>query len=118
MKKTILAILLLNMFLAACDSKGPKGNVYIPERTSDEIAEEVYNAYENNDYFYEYDTDLYYKEDGEWKYYGKRSVYSNPADKDECDKWVQFGNTKQDAEYTDIGGYTFRVQYHGVYYYF
>lgn len=118
MKSTIFTVLVFNLLFVACDSKGPKGNSYVPERTTDELAKEVFDSYKNNDYFYEYDTDLYYKEDGEWKYYGRRSVYSNPADKDECNKWVQFGDTKQDAEYTNVGGYTFRVKYRGVFYYF
>ena len=65
---------------------------------------------------------LYYKEDGEWLYYGTFPVYFNRADnKDGCNQWVRFSETGfSPAVYHGNKSLKWprRVQWQGVYFYF
>ena len=53
----------------------------------------------------------------EWNCYGKVSVYKNLKD-DRDREWVDFNGMKFPTEETDKGGYFYKVQYGGTWYYF
>ena len=68
-------------------------------------------------WLHKYDTDVYYMEDGEWNCYGRVSVYKNLED-DHDRNWVDFNGMKFPTEETNKGGYSYKVQYGGTWYYF
>lgn len=109
------------LFLVSCEDKGPKGHVYVDDKSVDEIVDDVIDAQEGDGWVYMYDVDLHKKIDGTWEHAGKFSIYSNLADKDDdCNLWVEFdGPTgRMPVETTDKAGYRFRSQYMGEFYYF
>lgn len=122
MKRLVsLAIVFTTLFVSCDESKGPKGNVYIDDRTNDEIFYEMAEAIENDDWFHEYDVDLFKKVDGEWINVGVHSVYRNFADKDDdCNLWVEFEGPMHrcPVENTTKNGYNYQVRWQGDYYYF
>lgn len=120
--KNIVAILAftLSVVLASCSGdNGPKGLAYFPEKTTDEMMEDIVDAANDDGWVYEYDVDLHKREDGEWVYAGRYGVYMSLDDNDECNLWIDFGNPyKMPVYYTEDYGYTHKVQYQGEWYYF
>lgn len=117
MKKILFYVLVVCSVLCSCESKGPKGRYYEDTRTAEETLQDMADAGEGDGWFHSYDTDVFYLEDGEWVCYGKVGVYKNLEDSP-ARKWVDFGGMKCPAEDTDKGGYSYRVQYGGTWYYF
>ena len=89
--------LVMSVLFCSCESKGPKSQYY--------------------GWLHKYDTDVYYMEDGEWNCYGRVSVYKNLED-DHDRNWVDFNGMKFPTEETNKGGYSYKVQYGGTWYYF
>ena len=119
MKTILKAFLLLGLFaFVSCDSKGPQSHSTFPDRSSEELLQDIMEAAENDSYYYKRSVELYYKEDGEWEYYGTREVYGDPNGTHECNDWVRFGDDLMPVYYTNKGGYTFTVKYMGVDYYY
>ena len=92
----------------------------MPNRSEEQIVNDVLDAEAGDKWYYKYDTELYTVEDGDWVCAGAASVYSNFADNDDgCDLWVDFGEPfRFPVERTSRGGYNYRVKYRGVNYYF
>ena len=118
MKRVKLCFLVAVITLMACESKGPQSHATFPDRSTDELFYETMEAAKNDGYVYKCSVELYYKDDGEWEYYGTAEVYNYPSGKSECNDWVKFGNDMMPVYYTDKGGYTFRVKYMGTDYYY
>lgn len=122
MKKIISKFVLLLMgglFFVSCENKGPKGQVYIPEKSEDEIVREVVEAQQNDSYYYKGQVELHYLEDGDWVSAGMHDLYNYANGKNEVNDYVSFDGEKMPVSYAnDYGGYTFRVMYMGVNYYY
>lgn len=116
MKKTMLLAITLSAIFCSCESDGPKSRLYEDTRTSDEMFQDVIDAGEGNGWLYRYDTDVFYLVDGEWRCYGRVSVYKNLED-DQVREWVDFDGMKFPTEEADRSGYTYMVRYGGVWYY-
>ena len=101
----------------SCESNCPKSRYYEDNRSSEEIPQDISEAKEGDGWLHKYDTDVFYLEDGEWNCYGKVSVYKNLED-DRDRNWVDFNGMKCSSEETDNGGYSYKVQYGGTWYYF
>lgn len=117
MKKCALLIILLSVIYCSCESNGPKSRYYKDTRTSEEMLQDISDASEGNGWLHKYDTDVFYLEDGEWNCYGKVSVYKKLED-DRDRNWVDFNGMKFPTEETNKGGYSYKVQYGGTWYYF
>ena len=115
-------IVMLSMLLfASCESRGPKGNVYINNKSVDDIVHDALDAMEGDGWVYYYDVDLHKKVNGRWENAGRHRVYSNVYDnEDGCNLWVEFGEPYNRFPVYPVNksGYNFRVQYMGEYYYF
>lgn len=122
MKKAMFALsmLMAGVAFTACESDGLRGNVYTPDKTVDEIVNEVLDASEGDGWVYQCAVDLFKRQDGEWVYAGCGEVYMNLADDDSCNLWVEFDDeiSKMPAYNTDDYGYDHKVQWHGEWYYF
>lgn len=117
----ILLIAFVSFFFFSCEEKGPKGDVVLPERNTNELVDETIRAIESNGYVYKMAAELHYRDGGEWKSAGMHKVFTFTSGQSECNDWVLFGQGIQDlmpVYYTDDYGYTFRVQYRGVNYYY
>lgn len=119
----ILTLSFVLFTLTSCSEKGPKGNVYIPDKDIDEVTNEIFEAKDGDGWLYQFDVDLHTRVNGEWINVGSYSVYSNLSgvpDDDECSLWVSFGNGsyKMPAYYTDDYGYNYKVKWQGDWYYF
>lgn len=103
------------LVLTSCVDNGPKGNCRMPDRTIDETVEDVLEAQETG-WLYEYDVELYYRDNGEWVSAGMFSVYQNMSQDAEPDnKWVDFGESFYfPSERTDYAGYSRCVTYQGI----
>ena len=117
MKKVMYIVLVMSALFCSCDSKGPKSQYYADTRTSDEILQDISDASKGDGWFHKYDMDVVYLEDGEWGCYGMVGVYKNLED-DRDRNWVDFNGMKFPTEETDKGGYSYKVQYGGTWYYF
>lgn len=118
--KKILAPLMVLMTLVSCVEDGPKGNVYIPERTTDEIVCQVLDAIDGHSWYYEYDVELHCQDGGNWYNAGRYSVYKSFSQFAKGDnKWVDFGDEEFlfPAEEVDYAGYSWCVTRHGKKYY-
>lgn len=107
--------------LSSCgDSKGPKGKVYVPNRTTDELVQDIIDAQDGDGWVYQYDVDLHKRIAGDWEYVGCHSIYMNLADDDDCNLWAEFDKAsyKMPVYPTDDYGYSFKVQWQGDWYYF
>ena len=110
-------VLVMSALFCSCESKGPTSQYYADTRTSDEILQDISDASKGDGWFHKYDMDVVYLEDGEWGCYGKDGVYKNLED-DRDRSWVDFNGMKFPTEETDKGGYSYKVQYGGTWYYF
>ena len=117
MKKIMYIALVMSVLFCSCESKGPKSQYYEDTRTSDEMLQDISDASESDGWLHNYDTDIFYLQDGEWNCYGKVSVYKNLED-DRGRNWVDFNGSKCPTEKADNGGYSYKVQYGGTWYYF
>lgn len=118
MKKMIFIALAASAIFCSCESKGPKSSFYADgSKTCDEIVQDVNDAAEDDGWLHQYDTDVFYLDGGEWTCYGRVSVYKNMED-ERGRKWVEFNGMKYAAEDTDKGGYSYKVQYGGTWFYF
>ena len=117
MQKVMYIVLVMSALFCSCESKGPKSQYYADTRTSDEILQDISDASKGDGWFHKYDMDVVYLEDGEWGCYGKVGVYKNLED-DRDRNWVDFNGMKFPTEETDKGGYSYKVQYGGTWYYF
>lgn len=116
MKKIMYIALVMSVLFCSCESKGPKSQYYEDTRTSDEMLQDISDASVGDGWLHKYDTDVYYMEDGEWNCYGRVSVYKNLED-DHDRNWVDFDGMKFPTEETNKGGYSYKVQYGGTWYY-
>lgn len=117
--KFFVCIIALSFFvLTSCEEKGPRGSFRMPDRSTDDIVEDVLDAQETG-WLYEYDAELYYLSDGEWTSAGMFSVYCNMSENAEPNnKWVDFGDSFFiPARRTDYAGYDWCVTYHGTKFY-
>lgn len=114
MKKIMYIALVMSVLFCSCESKGPKSQYYEDTRTSDEMLQDISDASVGDGWLHKYDTDVYYMEDGEWN---RVSVYKNLED-DHDRNWVDFNGMKFPTEETNKGGYSYKVQYGGTWYYF
>ncbi len=118
MKKLFFVALTLTIMIASlsCESKGPVGKVNVPEFNSDEIVEDVLDG---DGWVYKWDVELHYKQNGEWISAGMYNIYSNTYDNDDdCSFWVDFSGFKSPAKKCSNYGYSYKVQYQGVWFYF
>ena len=115
MNKITLCAILLSAVCSSCGSDGPKSRYIDDGRTPSEKLQDISNA--SHGWLYKYDTEVFYLDDGEWKSYGQVSVYKNLED-DRERYWVAFGRMKFATEEADKGGYSYKVEYGGVWYYF
>ncbi len=118
MRSVKLFYLLAVLTMIACESKGPQSHAAYPNRSNDELFYEMMEAVENDGYFCKCKVELYYRDEGDWKYFGTAEVYNYPNGERECNDWVKFGDNLMPVYYTDKGGYTFRTTYMGVDYYY
>ena len=116
MKKIAFFTIFLSVIFCSCESKGPKSRYYEDTRTTKEMLQDYTDASEGNGWLHQYDTDVFYLEDGEWNCYGKVSVYKNLKD-DRDREWVDFNGMKFPTEETDKGGYFYEVQYGGIWFF-
>ena len=107
-------VLVMSALFCSCESKGPKSQYYADTRTSDEMLQDISDASVGDGWLHKYDTDVYYMEDGEWN---RVSVYKNLED-DHDRNWADFNGMKFPTEETNKGGYSYKVQYGGTWYYF
>lgn len=117
MKKILFKAFVLCSILCSCESNGLKSRYYEDTRNSEEILQDISDASESDGWLHKYDTDVFYLQNGEWICYGKVSVYKNLED-DRERNWVDFDGMKIPAEETNKGGYSNKVQYGGIWYYF
>lgn len=117
MNKITLCAILLSAVCSSCGSDGPKSRYIDDGRTSQDMLQDISNASQGDGWLYKYDTEVFYLDDGEWKSYGQVSVYKNLED-DRDRFWVAFGRMKFATEEADKGGYSYKVEYGGVWYYF
>ena len=117
MNKITLCAILLSAVCSSCGSDGPKSRYIDDGRTSQDMLQDISNAGQGDGWLYKYDTEVFYLDDGEWKSYGQVSVYKNLED-DRERYWVAFGRMKFATEEADKGGYSYKVEYGGVWYYF
>lgn len=117
MKKIAFFTIFLGAIFCSCESNGPKNRYNEDTRTSEEMLQDISDASEGDGWLHKHDTDVYYVEDGEWNCYGSVSVYKNLEDDNERN-WVDFNGMKFPAEKTDKGGYSYKVQYGGIWFYF
>lgn len=117
MKKIAFFTIFLDTIFCSCESNGPKNRYDEDTRTSEEMLQDISDASEGDGWLHKYDTDVYVVEDGEWNCYGCVSVYKNLEDDSERN-WVDFNGMKFPAEKTDKGGYSYKVQYGGIWFYF
>ena len=115
---TVIAISMM-VLTCSCESKGPVSHATFPDRTPEEIIEDVLEAGKKDGYFHKCSAELYYQEDGEWVYYGVKDIYTYAnGNAGKNNDWVEFDGEFYPSHDTDKGGYRFRVTYRGVDYYF
>ena len=117
MKKLLLSICaILALTISSCDSNGPRGKIDVQDVSSDEILDDVLDG---DGWIYYYDVELHYKQNGEWESAGMYGLYSNTSDNDDgCSYWVDFSVFKSPSEKCSNYGYSYKVQYQGVWFYF
>lgn len=119
-KALVLAIPVAVMLSSCGGGDGPRGNVYVADKTIDEMVNDVLEAQESDGWVELYDVDLYTRVDGEWYYAGRKSVFMGLHDDSDCNLWVDFDHSgyKMPVYPTDDYGYRFKTQWHGDWYYF
>lgn len=121
MKALKLTLLMtIGLLMVACEGNGPATRQAVPQKEIDEVVHDVLAASSGDGWLYQYASEVYYNEDGEWYYGGIVDVYTNLKDDNESRLWCDFdgsGNLMPTYN-TSRGGYTYEVQYHGIYYYF
>lgn len=109
-------IVILAIAILSCESKGPRGQVYVPDVSIDEVVDDVLDG---NDWIYYYDIELHYKQDGEWASAGMYRMYSNKSDDDDgCSYWIDFSGFMCPVKKCSNYGYSYKLQYQGIWFYF
>lgn len=103
----------------SCQENGPKSTYYELGRSTEEVVQDVFDAYNGNKWYHEYDVDLHYKLEGKWYNAGRYSVYNNVSDDaTPGNHYVDMGeDIKIPIEKTDYAGYDWCATYEGRTYY-